>query len=296
MTVWTTETAAMPEPALRLLVEGAPDMMVLLQADGRCRHVSPASLSLLGHAPGALSGTELRDLVIEDDQHAVADLLDRLGAGERFARGGCGGRRQGGGWVGLAGTARRLPAGAGAVLALRDITARKQGEAVLEEANSLLRRRASEDPATGLANRGHFIASLERELRRARRDGIGVAVLAADLDAFALFVDLHGHDAGEEAVCRVADAVRSTLHRPGDLAGRLSNGALGLMLPATVAAGAAEVAKRVAEAVAALRLEHAGAPGGFLTVTLGAVCSVPNSTASELVEAAEHAARAARAV
>ena len=84
----------------------------------------------------------------------------------------------------MEGNARRVPAGAGAVLALRDITARKQSEAVLEEANSLLRRRASEDPETGLANRGHFIASLERELRRARRDGVGLAVLAAELDGF----------------------------------------------------------------------------------------------------------------
>ena len=85
------------------------------------------------------------------------------------------------------------------------------------------------------------------------------------------------------------------MHRPGDLGGRLSGGALGLMLPATVAAGAAEVAKRVAEAVVALQLEHAGVPGGVLTVTLGAVCSAPNSTAAERVEAAEHAARTGRA-
>ena len=88
------------------------------------------------------------------------------------------------GWKAMPSVCR---AGAGAVLALRDITARKEGEAVLEEANSLLRRRACEDPATGLANRGHFVASLERELRRARRDGNGLSLIVAEMDGFGLF-------------------------------------------------------------------------------------------------------------
>ncbi len=288
------DSFGLPEPALRLMVEAAPDIMVLLQPDGRCRHVSPASMNLLGHPPGALSGANLRDLVLDDDRHAVGDMLDRLGAGERCASVALRVHRAGGGWVWMEGNARRVPAGAGVVLALRDITARKQGEAVLEEANVLLRRRAAEDPSTGLANRGHFTSTLERELRRARRDGIGLAVLAAEFDGFGLFVDLYGHDAGEDAVREVANSTLTALRRPGDFAGRLSGGSVGLMLPATVAAGAAEVARRLRDAVAALQIVHAGTPDGFVTVSVGAVCSVPNSVAAELVEAAEHEARSVR--
>ena len=291
MSFSTEDPAGMPEPALRLMVEAAPDIMVLLQPDGRCRHVSPASMPLLGHAPGALSGANLRDLVLEDDRHAVGDLLDRLGAGERCASVSLRVRCAGGGWVWMEGNARRVPAGAGVVLALRDITARKQGEAVLEEANSLLRRRAAEDPGTGLANRGHFVATLERELRRARRDGIGLAVLAAEVDCFGLYVDLYGHEAGEAAMCKIADSVGAALRRPGDLAGRLAAGTIGLMLPATVQAGATEVTQRLQDGIAALQLDHAGMPSGFVTISVGAVCSVPNSVAGELVEVAEHLAR-----
>ena len=289
------DTAGLTEPALRLMVEAAPDILVLLQPDGRCRHVSSASMPLLGHPPNVLSGANLRDLVLDDDQHAVSDLLDRLGTGEPAATVALRMRRAGGGWVWMEGNARRAPAGAGIVVALRDITARKQGEAVLEEANSLLRRRASEDPATGLANRGHFTATLERELRRARRDGIALAVLAADLDGFSLFVDLYGYEAGEDAIRRAAECAGDVLRRPGDLAGRLSAGALGIMLPATVMAGATEVARRLKDAIAAIRIEHAGLLSGIVTVSVGAVCSVPNSQATELVEAAEHAARLLKA-
>lgn len=283
--------SGLPEPALRLLVDAAPDIMVLIQPDGRCRHVSAASLPLLGHRPADLSGTNLRDLVLDDDRHAVGDLLDRLGAGERCASVSLRVRRNGGGWVWMEANARRVPAGAGAVLALRDITLRKQGEAVLEEANSLLRRRASEDPATGLANRGHFLALLERELRRARRDGIGLSVLAADVNGFGLFVDLYGHDVGEDAMRAIAESMQSALRRPGDLAGRLSGGCIGLMLPATVLPGATDVACRLVEAVAGLQLDHAGTPAGFVSVSVGTACSLPSSVAGELVEEAEHAAR-----
>ncbi len=283
--------APMPEPALRLMVEAAPDIMVLMQPDGRCRHVSPASMLLLGHLPDELSGANLRDLVLEDDRHAVGDLLDRLGAGESCASVAMRVRRAGGGWVWMEGNARRVPAGAGVVLALRDITARKQGEAVLEEANSLLRRRASEDQSTGVANRGHFTACLERELRRARRDGIGLAVLAAELHGFGLFTDLYGFDAGEVAMGKLAECATSALRRPADLAGRLSGAVVGLILPATEAAGASDVARRLREAVTALGIEHAGVPGGTLGVRIGIVCSVPNSTAGELVVAAEQAGR-----
>ena len=41
------------------------------------------------------------------------------------------------------------------------------------------------------------------------------------------------------------------------------------MLPATVMAGATEVARRLKDAVAALRVEHAGALSGVLTVKRG---------------------------
>ena len=295
MITYASDSTGLTEPALRLMVEAAPDILMLLQPDGRCRHVSPASMALLGHPPGALAGSNLRDLVLDDDRHAVGDMLDRLGTGEPGASVALRVRRAGGGWVWMEGNARRAPAGAGIVVALRDITARKQGEAVLEEANSLLRRRASEDPATGLANRGHFTATLERELRRARRDGIGLAVLAADLDGFNLFIDLYGHEAGEEAIRKVAECVQGALRRPGDLAGRLSSGALGIMLPATVMAGATEVAGRLKDAVAALRIEHAGSLTGIVTISVGLVCSTPNSQASDLVEGAEHAARHCKA-
>ena len=288
------ESAAMPEPALRMLVAASPDILVLLQPDGRCRHVSSASLNLLGYAPAGLSGLDLRDLVLDDDRHTVGDLLDRLGAGASNAAVSVRVRRSDGGWLWMEANARRVPAGAGAVLALRDITVRKQAEAVLEEANVVLRRRAIEDPETGLANRGHFLATVERELRRARRDGAGLTLIVAELDRFGLFVDLYGHDAAENAVRRIATCAEEVLQRPGDVAGRLSSAAIGILLPGTDDNGAGEVVNRLTDGVRCLLVDHAGSPDGLLTINIGLVRSSSATQAAELVDMAERQARASK--
>ena len=70
------------------------------------------------------------------------------------------------------------------------------------------------------------------------------------------------------------------------------------MLPHTDAAGTEAVAERMREAVAALRLPHAGSPLGFVTISGGAAAIVPRrgvDHAALLVEQADRALYAAKA-
>jgi len=53
------------------------------------------------------------------------------------------------------------------------------------------------DPLTGLYNRRYMEESMERELRRAERQGKHVGVIMADIDHFKRFNDTFGHDAGD---------------------------------------------------------------------------------------------------
>ncbi len=294
-------TAPLPSQAdpseafFRQCVQFGPDMMVVLDLDGRCRQVSHASNLLLGRDPDELSGTSLRDLVMETDQHIVDDLLAGLVAGRSSAMAVFRTRCTYGTWAWVEASARRLPAGAGAVLSLRDISARKEEEAMLIEANDLLRRRATLDPVTGLANRGHFTAGLQRELRRAYREAQPLALLAVGIDAMRLFNDLYGRDAGDVALREVATAVEVALARPGDLAGRIKGATLGVILPATPLSGAAPVAERLRQAVADLALEHAGVPSRRLTVTVGFACAGPRATAGALMHEASCEMEVARA-
>ena len=68
-----------------------------------------------------------------------------------------------------------------------------------------LRRIATIDVLTGVANRRRFDESLEREWRRARRSGDPLALLMIDVDHFKLFNDRYGHPAGD-ACLRVRGA------------------------------------------------------------------------------------------
>ena len=73
--------------------------------------------------------------------------------------------------------------------------------------------RATHDSLTGLWNRAGILDILRRELVRAKREGLMVGVLLADLDRFKNVNDTYGHLAGDEvlreASRRMSEAVRS---------------------------------------------------------------------------------------
>ncbi|NOZ02657.1 MAG: diguanylate cyclase [Deltaproteobacteria bacterium] len=103
--------------------------------------------------------------------------------------------------------------GEGLGLILTDVTERKK----LEQKLTLL---ATTDHLTGAANRRRFFEIGEKELTRARRHGHELAVLMMDLDRFKQINDMHGHQAGDEALKLVVGACRETL-RTEDALGRL---------------------------------------------------------------------------
>jgi len=67
-----------------------------------------------------------------------------------------------------------------------------------------LRRRALEDPLTGLGNRALLMSQVERELRHSARLGTRVALLLLDLDRFKVVNDTLGHSVGDALLRQVA--------------------------------------------------------------------------------------------
>lgn len=90
----------------------------------------------------------------------------------------------------------------------------------LEDANEQLHKLSTLDPLTDLLNRRAFMSEAERLFNLQRRSGQSLVVFMFDLDCFKAFNDRYGHQAGDRAIRRHADIMRSVFKRQVDILGR----------------------------------------------------------------------------
>ena len=100
------------------------------------------------------------------------------------------------------------------------------------------------DPLTGLGNYRRLVESLDAEIKRSKRTGRPFAVLLLDLDQLKKINDRYGHMIGSQALCRVANALRSHC-RAIDTAARYGGDEFGVVLPEATVAAARLVASRI---------------------------------------------------
>lgn len=142
-----------------------------------------------------------------------------------------------------------------------DVTQQKLFEKELE-------RRAHIDYLTGLNNRGHFMHKAELELARAIRYENDLSILMLDIDHFKQINDTQGHKTGDLVLKELADACRMTL-REVDVIGRLGGEEFAILLPETEKEEAIEVAERLRESIALVKIPlESGQPISF-TVSIG---------------------------
>jgi len=93
-----------------------------------------------------------------------------------------------------------------------------------------LKKEAIRDPLTGLYNRRHMEASLEREAYRAERLHTPVGLIMLDVDHFKLFNDTYGHEAGDVVLRELGNLLRTNV-RGEDIACRYGGEEFLLILP-----------------------------------------------------------------
>lgn len=142
--------------------------------------------------------------------------------------------------------------------------------AQLNREKEALLQAAAVDYRTGLPNAAAFDAEHEQMHSRMRQSGDPYSVALVDIDFFHGF-NYHYHYLEGNRVLKRVSAVLSDTVRDSDRVFRWGGEEFAVLLPATRLAAAGVVAERIRAAVQALGIEHAGNPGGVVTVTVGVV-------------------------
>jgi len=197
------------ERLFHLITENAADMIAVVDRRGKRLYNSPAYEKLLGYTAEELAATSSLEQVHPDDRARVMETARkayRTGHGDRLEYRI---RHKDGSWRVLESTANAIPGKDGEIEGLvivnRDITDRKQAEA-------LLAHQAFHDGLTSLPNRALLLDRLQRAIAVSRRHrDYRFAVLFIDIDNFKVFNDSLGHAAGDELLIQIARRLTTCL-------------------------------------------------------------------------------------
>jgi diguanylate cyclase (GGDEF)-like protein len=170
----------------------------------------------------------------------------------------------------------------------------------LESARIQLQRLSTEDPLTAVANHEQFLEFLEREWRRARRDGLPLTLIFLDLDHFRAYNREFGRKAGDEVLKQVGRTLAGIVGRPGDLVARYHRDEFAIVMASTDASGAFNISEHVRQSIEQLDVPSAkDAPAAVVTASVATATAVPQRESAweelDLIKAARHALREARA-
>ncbi|MBX6422405.1 GGDEF domain-containing protein [Thermosulfurimonas sp. F29] len=141
-------------------------------------------------------------------------------------------------------------------------------------AYDILYQEYSRDYLTGLYNRRSFEENLERAVELSRREDSSFTLLMLDLDHFKRLNDTYGHDFGDRVLAAVGRTILKTVRRV-DFPARYGGEEFAVILPGTGFYGGLGAARRLKEAIEALRFDTPDGKIG-ITVSIGGAVFRPN--------------------
>ncbi len=149
-----------------------------------------------------------------------------------------------------------------------------------------LRMLAITDELSGLFNHRFFYQCLEKEVERARRYKLSLALVIMDLDDFKKYNDSWGHPQGDRALSTAASIVKDAV-RGTDIVARYGGEEFAIILPQTMLKDAKQICERIRESLAQTPVPAVSGVTEPLTASFGVVVREPSMTASELVAEAD---------
>ncbi|MFH5805402.1 diguanylate cyclase [Alienimonas sp. DA493] len=149
-----------------------------------------------------------------------------------------------------------------------------------------LRRAASRDALTGVANRGELESRLARALRESREEGRPLAVMFLDLDHFKTINDTWGHAVGDEVLKHLTTLLKAECYS-GETVGRYGGEEFVVVCPQTDLAAAAKRADRLRRVIADTKVNGRSQPRP--TASFGVAALEEGDTVESLVQRADAA-------
>ena len=239
----------------QVMVENTLDVIIRYNAAREPIFVSPACREMLGFEPAEYRSLPIGHSVHPEEFVQFHTAFSALGRDKPSLNITFRLRRRDGVYIWVEAGYRHVPEDGTVMAVLRDISARKNAEVLLTEANDcleaandLLRGLVDEDDLTGLANRRWFEVLLEQEFE-GRPGNARRLQWCCWMWSRQGFNGLYGHLAGDDCLRRISRTIGAALQRPGDCGARFSGQAFVVLLPATDLTGAMKVAGRILAAL-----------------------------------------------
>lgn len=243
-----TEANRQAQERLTLLAQAvtqSPHAVVITDLDANVEYVNPAFEAVTGYCTDEVTGKNSRLLHSGKTPRATYDeLWARLTRGETWQGEFINRRKDGREFVEFANISPvRQPNGSiSHYLAIKeDITDRKRSEERIQYL-------AHFDVLTGLPNRSRLGEHLDFAINLAKRSSGSLALMFLDLDNFKDINDSLGHSIGDGLLVKLATRLRDMV-RAEDTVSRWGGDEFILMLPNIDAQGAAQVARKLLEAI-----------------------------------------------
>lgn len=237
------------EMQFRAVFDHSPVGVALVE-DSRFAVVNPAMCRILGRSAQELVGLSADDVTAVEDLPLNAEVSERLDSGSAVAQVHKRYRKPDGTtvWGELTAVQVHDRGRLRSIVHLRDVTAERA-------AADDLRRLASRDPLTGLANRTLLEDRLFVALSRRPEQRTHLALLFIDLDGFKRINDALGHAVGDGVLKVVARRIADVV-RPSDTVARWGGDEFVVLVDGVTGADEVMSVVRRIEAAIALPIEH----------------------------------------
>lgn len=160
----------------------------------------------------------------------------------------------------------------------------------LREDLDQLKREATTDPLTGLANRKLFDIALREAALQSEEDRTFLCLLMIDIDFFKRFNDTHGHMLGDQVLKLVARTISDCI-KGKDTAARYGGEEFTVVLPDTPLKGAIKLAETIRRQVADRKVlnRRTGQVLGQVTLSIGVAEYEFNESLGAFVHRADEA-------